>query len=176
MWNALLTHACLGLDCHEFSSAPASRASPPSETHAGTPREREREREISRERESSSPHTHKIWPRVWVWVCVCICVYVCVCECVCVCVYFVWACVCDCCHVRTSRGLSDDPSGHRAVSKTPPAMPSARARFSQASRKNTSLSNTPAPAYLSTWSPPPAGRRHSAHTRIRRRAARAREA
>ena len=32
-------------------------------------------------------------------------------------------------------------SGHRAVSKTPPAMPSARARFSLASRKNTSLSN-----------------------------------
>ena len=37
--NALLAHACLGLDCHEFSSAPASRASPPPETHAGTPRE-----------------------------------------------------------------------------------------------------------------------------------------
>ena len=40
MWNelvnALLAHACLGLDCHEFSSAPASRASPPPETHAGT--------------------------------------------------------------------------------------------------------------------------------------------
>ena len=85
VWNALLSHACLGLDCHEFSSASASRASLPPETHAGTPRERE----ISKERESSSPHTHKIWPRVCVWVCVCICVYVCVCECVCVCV-----CVC----------------------------------------------------------------------------------
>ena len=34
--NALLAHACLGLDCHEFSSAPASRESPPPETHAGT--------------------------------------------------------------------------------------------------------------------------------------------
>ena len=74
--------------------------------------QRESDRERFRERERAHRHTHKIWPRVWVWVCVCICVYVCVCECVCVCVcvcvYFVWACVCDCCHVRTSRGLSDD--------------------------------------------------------------------
>ena len=45
-WHA----ACLGLDCHEFSSAPASRASPPPETHAGTPREREIERFRERER------------------------------------------------------------------------------------------------------------------------------
>jgi hypothetical protein len=51
VWNALLTHACLGLDCHEFSSAPASRASPPPETHAGTTREREIERDCERERE-----------------------------------------------------------------------------------------------------------------------------
>ena len=79
--NALLAHACLGLDCHEFSSAPASRASPPPETHAGTPRERDRE--ISRERE------HKICPRcgcvcVYVFVCMCVCASVCVCVCVCV--------------------------------------------------------------------------------------------
>jgi hypothetical protein len=39
--NALLANAFLGLDCHEFSSAPSSRASSPPETHASTPRERE---------------------------------------------------------------------------------------------------------------------------------------
>ena len=114
MWNelvnTLLAHACLGLDFHEFSSAPASRASPPSETHAGTPRERERERDFERERELIATHTRSGHGCgcgcVYVFVCMCVCASACVC--VCVCVYFVWACVCDCCHVRTSRGLSDD--------------------------------------------------------------------
>ena len=114
MWNelvnALLAHACLGLDCHEFSSAPASRASPPPETHACTPREREIERDFERERELIATHTQDLATGVGVGVCVYLCVCVCVrvCVCVCLCVYFEWACVCDCCHVRTSRGLSDD--------------------------------------------------------------------
>ena len=110
-----------GLDCHEFSSAPASRASPPPETHAGTPREREIERDFERERELIATHTQDLATGVdvgvYVFVCMCVCASVCVC--VCVCVYFVCACVCDCCHVcRTSHvGLSDDrirrqPSSH----------------------------------------------------------------
>ena len=112
MWNALLAHACLGLDCHEFSSAPASRASPPPETHACTPREREIERDFERERAHRHTHTRSgHWCGcgcVYVFVCMCVCASACVC--VCVCVYFVCACVCDCCHVcRTSHvGLSDD--------------------------------------------------------------------
>ena len=121
-----------GLDCHEFSSAPASRASPPPETHAGTPREREIERDFERERELIATHTQYLATGVGVGVCMYLCVCVCVCvrACVCVymyrrkathtlyvciyvcirigtrqgvCVYFVCACVCDCCHVcRTS--------------------------------------------------------------------------
>jgi hypothetical protein len=97
VWNALLAHACLGLDCHEFSSAPASRASPPSETHAGTPRERERERDFERERELIATHTQDLATGVGVgvcmYLCVCVCVRVRVCVCVCVCIFCGHLCV-----------------------------------------------------------------------------------
>jgi len=98
VWNALLAHACLGLDCHEFSSAPASRASPPPETHAGTPREREIERDCVCERELIATHTQDLATGVGVGVCM----YLCVCVCVrerereSACVYFVCVCVCVC--------------------------------------------------------------------------------
>ena len=101
MWNelvnALLAHACLGLDCHEFSSAPASRASPPPETHAGTPREREIERDFERERELIATHTQDLATGVGVgvcmYLCVCVCVRVRVCVCVCVCILCGHVCV-----------------------------------------------------------------------------------
>ena len=91
VWNALLAHACLGLDCHEFSSAPASRASPPPETHAGTPREREIERDF--ERESTQDLATGVGVGVCMYLCVCVCVRVRVCVCVCVCILCVHVCV-----------------------------------------------------------------------------------
>ena len=88
MWNelvnALLAHACLGLDCHEFSSASASRASQPPETHAGTPREREIERFREREHTRSGHGCVCVCVCVCMYLCVCVCVRVCVCVCVCV--------------------------------------------------------------------------------------------